>query len=265
MKLYCNTNKFMRKGQLVTPARIKYVEACLFLRNEPKYKGATAGPPSILPTWPTGSGPQACQATAQQPLQAAAAPGLGANSSAATAPAQPGGSTGGNTETRIPAQRPAAVIPENEPDAPAQSEPGSSGPNANTPTSQKRSPSRDASVFARPVGVKKMKQMQALEKDKARQNRLASAVEVVGAALKTSAAQRGNAAKQAMRMRLISKAGLSEEEEKKAYRDLLEEVSRQDTTGACETDQPTSSSAHAAPGLAGPRRSAAAPAVSNTL
>lgn len=39
MKLFQATNKYKKKGVLVPAPKIKYVEACLYLRNEPKYCG----------------------------------------------------------------------------------------------------------------------------------------------------------------------------------------------------------------------------------
>lgn len=73
--------------------------------------------------------------------------------------------------------------------------------------------------------MKKLKKMQAMEEKRGVQNKLALAVESVGAALAKSAANRGQAANMSMRMRLIGKAGLPKEEEQAAYKALLQEIS----------------------------------------
>lgn len=139
MKLYCNTNKYKRKNQMVPAPKLKYVEACLFLRNEPKYGGVR------------GSTTAAAQRS----------PVVNTEPEVAPSGAEP---TAGNTSAA-----PVGTIP------PA-------------------SPGVAATVFARPVGVKKMKKMQALEERRDAGNKLAKAVESVGSALAKSSAKRGETA-----------------------------------------------------------------------
>lgn len=106
MKLYCNTNKLKKKHEIVNVPRIKFVEACLFLR-EPKYRGVITAPTAPAATTP---------------------PRVAANTPAA----EP---TGNSTPMRA----------------------------GNTAGTVAASPSVRESVYSRPVGVKKMKKMQAIE------------------------------------------------------------------------------------------------------
>lgn len=70
--------------------------------------------------------------------------------------------------------------------------------------------------------------MKAIELNRQKSNRLVAAVEGVGTALAKSAAHRGNTAAMALKMRLIGKAGLSDVEEKAAYKALLGDLSTND-------------------------------------
>lgn len=154
MDLYCNSNKYCRKGTMYKAPKIKYIEACLFLRNEPKYKGlhSAAGPataPIVPQVGDTGVFSSAAAAVSS-------APETPVEFTASNTISEPHGGT-------MPASVSRSVTP------PATG----SGKSA-------------ASRYARPVGVKKSKKQLAWDEQQKRTNRLAAAVAGVGTALTAS-------------------------------------------------------------------------------
>lgn len=181
MRLYRKSNKTKVKGKYKDAPRVSFVEARLFLQDEPKFRGFGASNATQGTIYRSGDG------------------------------------TGG----------PASLAGQIDVGGPANGGPNGGSPSiagtAAPPATHPRGPSsRAASAFARPVGVKKGKKIEKMEKAKCASIRLSTAVEGVSGDLRASSSSRSAAASIALQMKLIERAAFSEADKQDAYRRLLE-------------------------------------------